>query len=89
MSEQLRDDEIYAITMDNAAYPECVSCLCRMCIYLMDICRICFLCEFEGFPRKYCRYFVPYVFRREPYRSYFKELEQLRGAKIDLFDFKG
>ena len=85
----LKDDEMYAITMDNARYPECEHCLCRMCMYLLNTCKSCWLCEFAPMTLKCCRRFVPYVFRREPYKSYFRETQELIGAEIDLLDFWG
>ena len=83
------DEEMYSITMDKARFSECEHCLCRMCMYLLRTCRSCWLCEFVPLSLKYCRWFVPYVFRSEPYRSYFRETQELIGAKIDLLDFQG
>lgn len=92
--KRLQDDDIYAITDDSFAYSECIYCLCRCCMYLRTVCRNCFLCEFRPFPRHCCMWFVPYIFRRSPYKEWFMELEDLRIRKyrlrkIDLLDFKG
>ena len=81
---KFEDKEIYAIISDNLTYTDCVYCLCRMCINMLDVCKMCFMCQFQCFPMCSCRWFVPFVFKYEPYKSYFRELEKLRGAKYDI-----
>lgn len=81
---KLTDSEIYAITEDRLAYVECVHCLCRMCINMLSVCKLCYLCQYNCYPMKYCRWFVPFIFGSEPYKSYFRELEKLRGMEFDL-----
>lgn len=80
----LNDYEIFAITDDSLRYSECVHCYCRMCINMLTVCRYCFVCEFDTFPNIKCRWFVPFVFGSEPYKSYFRELEKLRGVEYDI-----
>ena len=81
---ELSDYEIYAITDEHLRYDDCVHCLCRMCMNLLTACRLCFVCEFECNTRLYCRWFVPYIFGTEPYKSYFRELEKLHGFDYDI-----
>ncbi len=83
----LSDKEIYAISSENIRYNECVHCLCRMCKNLRENCKTCALCLFECLLMRKCLCFVPYVFGSEPYKSYFRELERLRGAKYDVIGF--
>ncbi len=79
----LDDKEIYAIVDSDLRYAECIYCLCRMCINMPDVCRMCFMCEFRCAQFKGCRFFVPFVFGSEPYKSYFRELEKIRNAPYD------
>ena len=81
---KLDDYEIYAIVDEDLRYAECVHCLCRMCINMRSVCKLCFVCQFECFPMRKCRWFVPYIFGSEPYKSYFRELEKLRGMEFDI-----
>lgn len=90
----LNDDDIYAISDDSLAYPDCVHCLCRSCMYLRNTCRNCYICLFGAVIKRYCMWYVPFIFRRSPYTEWFRELEELRIQrfglrKIDLLDFKG
>lgn len=79
----LDDFEIYAIAPDDMRYADCIYCLCRMCANMPDVCRMCFMCEIKCMMFRGCRFFVPIVFKYEPYKSYFRELEKLRGAPYD------
>lgn len=78
------DDEIYAIPYDRFRYHECVYCLCRMCYNMNWYCKNCFMCEYTFHVMRGCRWFVPFVFGKEPYKSYFRELEKLRGMEYDI-----
>ena len=82
---KLNDDEIYAIITEDMRYTECVHCLCRMCHNLRSYCKTCGLCLFKAAVMRKCRWFVPFVFGREPYASYFRMTEQLRGARFDIW----
>ena len=91
---KLTEEEMFSITENDVAYPDCKYCLCRMCMYLRSVCKNCYVCEFRANVRRWCMWFVPYVFRRSPYQEWFRELEKLRIRKyrlrnIDLLDFKG
>ena len=81
---EFTDNEIYAITDNNLRYEDCIHCLCRLCINMLSECKMCCLCEYECNAYLNCRWFVPYIFGTEPYKSYFRELEKLRGAKYDV-----
>ena len=81
---KLTKKEIYALTDDRLAYSECIHCMCRMCINMLDVCKLCFMCQYKCNPMRYCKWFVPFIFKNEPYRSYFRELEKLRGNEYDM-----
>lgn len=86
---RLEDDDIYAIVESSLAYSDCVYCLCRCCMYLRTVCRNCYLCEFRPNTRRCCMWFVPYIFRRSPYKEWFQEIDKQRKRRFDLFDFEG
>lgn len=76
----LKDNDIYAIPDDWLLWRDCRYCLCRMCMYHKK-CRLCYICERFCIVRRYCRWFVPFVFSRSPYLEYYRELEKLRNAR--------
>ena len=80
----LDDDMIYAISPDSMRYEDCYYCVCRFCMNMRDACKLCALCEYECGKFGGCHFFVPNVFRFEPYKSYFRELERLRGVRYDV-----
>lgn len=82
--ELLEDKEIYAVVPENMAYPDCIYCLCRLCMFLRSHCRLCYYCELSPKLRHSCRWFVPFVFGKSPYFEYYRELEQLRVARYDF-----
>lgn len=47
-------------------------------------CKNCFMCEYTFHVMRGCRWFVPFVFGKEPYKTYFRELEKLRGMEYDI-----
>lgn len=91
---ELKEEDLYSITPDNMRYRECCYCLCRLCMHLRPVCKNCWLCIYQAVQTKKCMWFVPFIFRRSPYKEWFRELELLRIRKnklrnIDLLDFKG
>ena len=91
---ELQENDTFAVTKDSLAYPECIYCLCRSCMYLRKTCRTCYICLFGAVKKRYCLWYVPFIFRRSPYQEWFRELELLRIRRaglrnIDLLDFKG
>ena len=77
------DNEIYARLSEDCYYKDCKYCLCRMCAYFYN-CRTCGYCMLFPVVLRYCINFTPYVFRREPYKSYYIELvkEHLKIVRL-------
>lgn len=83
------DKEMYAIPDESLLSSECKTCLCRMCSYLRPKCKSCYTCESGSMPRRKCIWFLPVVLGHGAYKDWFRELERIRGAQVDITDFVG
>lgn len=76
------DVYFYARKAENCMYYQCKYCLCRMCTMFFD-CRTCYFCVNEPVKLRYCISYIPYIFRHDPYRSYYNDVTKglLKNAR--------